>query len=259
MSTSPTGRSDPAAAAPPWYDQAFGPLYPDVYAHRDVLSAGREVAFALELGLGLRVLDLCCGFGRHAIHLSRAGLEVIGVDRSFDLLRLAQERVDFQSALRGRLVRADMSQLPFQDACFDSALNLFSSFGYLSEAEDRATLLELVRVLRPGGRALLDLMNPKRVRQGLVPRSERTGPGFFLLEQRRLEAGGKRVVKDVSFTPEGEAPQLWREVVRLYELDECLALLKSAGLELESAFGAFEHTPLTDDSPRMLLLAKRRA
>ena len=258
MSTPPKARPSSAAAAPPWYDQAFGPLYPDVYAHRDVLSAGREVAFALELGLGQRVLDLCCGWGRHAIHLARAGLHVVGVDRSFDLLRLAQERAEFQAALRGRLVRADMSQLPFEGACFDSVLNLFSSFGYLSEADDRATLLELARVLRPGGRALLDLMNPKRVRQGLVPRSERKGPGFSLLEQRRLEGGGARVVKEVRFTPEGQPPQHWCEVVRLYELGECLALLESAGLDLESAFGAFERTALADDSPRMLLLARRR-
>ncbi len=62
-----------------WYVAAFGECYPQLYAHRDDEGAARELAgLALLLGRplgGARVLDLCCGTGRHAQVLAEAGKE----------------------------------------------------------------------------------------------------------------------------------------------------------------------------------------
>src|ERR687894_183000 len=49
-------------------------------------------------------------------------------------------------------VRADYRKLPFPDASFDAAVNLFSSLGYLGDEEDVRVLAEIGRVLRPGSR-----------------------------------------------------------------------------------------------------------
>ncbi len=244
---------------PAWYDAAFGAHYPDVYAHRDLASAGREVGFLRSLGLGNRVLDLCCGWGRHAAHLVRAGLQVVAVDRSIELLRRAALLPEGEGSVRGRLVRADMSRLPFREQRFDAVLNLFSSFGYLGDAEDRRTLSELQRVLVPGGTAILDLMHPAWVRRELVPRSEREEAGFRLVEERWFESDGSRVVKEVCFTPRGQSTRTWREVVRLYELDECRSMLADVGLHVEHAFGEFRRVELQPDSPRMLLVARKES
>ena len=78
----------------PWYVDFFARDYREAYDH--ILTSqrtDREVAFAAHaLGLvpGERVLDLCCGHGRHAIPLARRGLRVAGLDLNAESLEEAR-------------------------------------------------------------------------------------------------------------------------------------------------------------------------
>ena len=94
-----------------------------------------------QLGLapGARLLDLCCGQGRHAVPLARLGLRVTGLDLSRPLLARAAAAADGGPPVG--LVAADMRRLPFADGSFDAVLNLFNSFGYLEdETQDELVL-----------------------------------------------------------------------------------------------------------------------
>ena len=243
--------------------QAFRGDYRLVYAHRDLVSAEREVAWLVAQGLAGRVLDLCCGFGRHALAMAQAGLAVVGLDLSEELLAAARELPGFERHLRGRLVRGDALRLPLGAASFDAATLLFSSFGYFGEEGDGRVLGELARVLRPGGLAVLDLMNPAHVRAALVPRSRRSGPGFVLGEERHLADGGRRVVKDVELEiideRGGRELRRWREDVRMYEVAELGELLAARGLVLERVAGDYGALPGGPAAPRAIAFARKPA
>ncbi len=241
----------------PWYVAAFREEYTRVYAHRDLPSARREIAHVLALGAGGRVLDLCCGFGRHSLALRERGVEVVGLDLSAELLTRAADLPE-AGLLAGRLLRADARALPFAAGSFDSILNLFSSFGYFGAEGDARVAAEMGRVLRSGGVALLDLMNPPRVRAELVAESRSERDGTVLVERRRLRDGGREVVKEVSLTlPDGER-RSWCEEVRLYELDELLALMEPRGFALVGARGDFAGAPHDAASERQIVLLRRR-
>jgi SAM-dependent methyltransferase len=243
----------------PWYEEAFGADYRRVYPHRDLDGARGEVAFLLERGVRGRTLDLCCGFGRHSLLLREAGVEAFGLDLSAELLAAAAELPGSRSHLAGRLVRADMTRVPFAARSFDCVVNLFSSFGYLGEAGDAAVLREVARVLRPDGLALLDLMNAGRVRATLVPASTRSGSGFELREERRLVDAGRRVVKQVDLRLDSGERRRWREDVRLYEPEELDRMLLAAGLQPGPAWGDFDGAAAGPDAPRRIVSARRRA
>jgi hypothetical protein len=85
----------------------------------------------------------------------------------------------------------------------------------------------------------------------------RAGDGFELHERRRLEDGGRRVVKDVELIPADGAPRRWREDVRLYDSPELDALLAAAGLQPREAYGDFDGTPPGPAAPRRIVLADR--
>lgn len=241
----------------PWYVSAFGADYLAVYPHRDVDSARREVANLLARApFSGPMLDLCCGFGRHTLALRERGVDVFGVDLSADLLARARDLPGGEH-LRGRLVRADARAVPFADGAFGSVVNLFSSFGYFGDAGDARVLAEIARLLRPGGHALLDLMNPARIRKGLVPRSESRRGKALLREVRSLEEEGRRVVKEVTLEVPGEEPRRWREDVRLYEHEEIVAAAARLGLSCEAAWGGFEGAPFEPDAERQVLLLAR--
>lgn len=240
----------------PWYQRAFRSDYRLVYPHRDLDSARREVAWLLECGLGGRVLDLCCGFGRHTLALAEAGLEVAGVDLSMDLLRAARDLPRWGELLAGRLVRGDAGAVPFADGSFDGLVVLFSSFGYFGEEGDARMAGEIGRLLRPGGLAVLDLMNPDRVAAELVPHSVREGEGFVLEERRSLADGGRRVRKDVELRLEAGGVRRWREDVRMYREREVRELLEPLGLAIEAVDGDFGGATYGPDAARMIVRAR---
>jgi SAM-dependent methyltransferase len=207
------------------------------------------------------VLDLCCGFGRHALAMARAGLGVAGVDLSAELVAAARELPGAAELLRGRLVRGDARWLPFRGGAFDGAALLFSSFGYFGEQGDRRVLGELARVLVPRGLVVLDLPNPAAVRASLVPRTTRREAAFAIEERRRLVDGGRSVVKEVELELARGAGERevrrWREELRLYEIDELRALLARHGLELERVAGDFGARAFGPSAPRAIVFARR--
>lgn len=237
----------------PWYDTAFEDGYLDVYPHRDLAPARAEVAGLARRGLSGRVLDLGCGFARHLLALREHGFDAFGLDRSLALLGRAEP------GLRGRLARGDFRALPFRGGAFDSALMLFSSFGYFDEGENARVLAELARVLAPGGTVVLDLMNPARVKATLVPESRTRRGALEILERRWLERDGTRVVKDVQVRNDDGDERRWREDVRLYEPGELELLLAENGLVLTRCEGDFDGRPFTPDALRQIVWARKRA
>src|SRR4029434_8542781 len=95
-----------------------------------------EVDFAARvLGLrrGARVLDVPCGFGRHAGELARRGYTAVGVDLSPLMLREARKAHRERNRLQ--FIQNDMRRLSYR-AEFDAVICLFTSFGYFSEREN---------------------------------------------------------------------------------------------------------------------------
>lgn len=245
-------------SADPWFVEAFRADYLQVYPHRDVDSARREVAWILDQGLTGRVLDLCCGFGRHTLAMREREIDVVGMDLSMDLLERAR-LLPKSELLDGRLVRGDARRLPFADGVFDGLANLFSSFGYFGEDGDREVLDEIARVTKPGATVVLDLMNPARIRAGLVPHSRTERDGIVLDERRSLEECGRRVVKQVVLTSAHGDQRSWREDVRMYELEEMRALLAQRQFEIVHSAGEFDGSPLTATSARQILIVRARS
>ncbi len=108
----------------------------------------QEVAFlvdALDLTPSSRVLDVGCGPGRHAHALADRGVGVVGVDISERFVGIAA------STGGGAFVRGDALRLPFAHGAFDVALSLCQGGFGLVRGDDPDVLVEMARVVRPGG------------------------------------------------------------------------------------------------------------
>ncbi len=242
---------------PDWFEAAFGELYPVIYAHRTPESALPEAEFACaqtELAAGDCALDLCCGTGRHMVHLLRHAQGLTGADYSPALLRQARGTL----GAGPMLVRADMRQLPFYGQ-FDVVFNFFTSFGYFADEEDnRRAAREMARVLKPGGRLFMDYMNAARDVPRLVAHSERDAGGRRIVERRSYDAVLRRVNKTIEVLRDGHTEARLNESVRAYERDELCALLEDAGLCVQRSFGACDGRPFDAEAPRLILLAAKR-
>jgi SAM-dependent methyltransferase len=102
-----------------------------------------------------RLIDVGCGSGRMTGRLVECGYRVTAIDTSVVALQAARER-----APDARYVALDQRHAGDLRWTFDVAIVLWNSFGFGSREADLETLRGLGRVVRPGGRALLDLYHP---------------------------------------------------------------------------------------------------
>jgi ubiquinone/menaquinone biosynthesis C-methylase UbiE len=240
------------------WDTLFDELYLRTYARMDrgVDDEAEAHAAAALAGVepGAEVLDAPCGYGRHSIPLARAGYRVTGADRSPVLLEEARRRAG--DGEWPRWVQADHRDLPFEDASFDAALNLFSALGYRGEEGDKQTLSELARVLRPGGALIVETMHRDRLMHIFQPRSWNPLPdGDLLFEERRFDHAVGDIETTHTLVEAGGGRQSMSYRLRVYTATELIRLLETAGFATVEAYGDFQRTPLSEHT-RLVLLAR---
>ena len=233
------------------WDAFFSDFYLRAYAaDEESEKAGAQALGAATLAgveSGGELLDAPCGYGRHSIPLARSGYRVTGVDRSAALLDEARRRTGHERW--PKLVQADYRELPFADASFDGALNLFSSLGYLSAEEDTHVLAEIGRVLRSGGRLVIETMH----RDLLVLRWSDSdwrllGEGRLLLEQRTFDAAAGIATTTMTLIDGAGGRESRTFSVRVYSATELVAMLGRAGFEDARAYGDLDGSPFGVDT-----------
>jgi ubiquinone/menaquinone biosynthesis C-methylase UbiE len=243
--------------------ETWDAFFSDFYLRAYAADEENEKAEAQALGAatlagaepGAELLDVPCGYGRHSIPLGRAGYKITGVDRSAALLGEARRRTGHERW--PKLVQADYRELPFADASFDGALNLFSSLGYLGREQDTHVLTEIGRVLRPGGRLVIETMH----RDLLVLRWADSdwrllGEGRLLLEQRTFDAASGIATTTMTLIDgAGEREsRVWS--VRVYAVTELLAMLERAGFAEAKCYGDFDGGAFGTGT-RLVIVARR--
>lgn len=239
-----------------WFQNTFDSLYPLLYAHRTIESAEAETRFSIQqTGLRAedRVLDLCCGGGRHMAHLVKTSRHVVGLDYSPQLLDIARETLGSDVPL----IRGDMRDLPFSQQ-FDVIMNYFTSFGYFqSQEENQQVVHEMVRVLKPGGHFFIDYMNKDWAIGNIETETHRMVEGFDVCERRWIEADGTRINKATIIKRGDDEIKHVGESVKLYTQGEFIDMLERGGVQVEAMFGNYDETPISPDQPRMMIVGRK--
>ncbi|MBI4729508.1 MAG: methyltransferase domain-containing protein [Acidobacteria bacterium] len=224
-----------------WY-ATFAETIPEV-------STSAEIAFLsrhLPLQLFPCILDLGCGTGRHAEPLSRAGYEVVGIDQNAEALALARER-----APGATFIEMDFRDLASLNATFDSAINLWHSFGYFDEKSNRALLAAVRGILRPGGRVVIDLYN--RLYFQRLPREESGEKGGETIHTRR-SWDGRRLHVEVEYGSGGSDAFEWL----LYDPSEFRLLVSDLEMEESLSCAWFDETiAISEEHARMQFVLER--
>lgn len=219
------------------------------------------------------VLELCCGTGRVAIPLARAGHAVVAVDISEAMLerfraKLALEPLQVQANIE--LLRQDVTQLALEGRCFDPVIIAFNSLLLLTNRREQQAVLSRATVhLRLGGRLVVDVVNPLVLplkgdpvpvpfftrrhagRDRVYTRFAAVGP--IDADQRQElfgwydEIGDDRIVRRTPYS------MWWRPIFR----SELELMLECCGLAIESVEGGHRHEELTAQSRKLFVVARK--
>lgn len=222
---------------------------------QDVDREVKALVDLLKLEKGRRILDLCCGPGRHLIGLSEAGFRMTGVDRTQRYLDETRARAQ-KRGLDVELVLDDIRTFCRQDA-FDAVINMYNSFGYFEEqADDRKVLSNIYRSLRPGGILLIDMTGKEVLARVFVDKWARRERGARLtVYQRILNDWTWRQMQWI-MTKAGQEFE-YTSGHRIYSAAEMKHELSAAGFGKVLVYGDLQRGAYDQTARQMVILATK--
>lgn len=215
-----------------------------------------EIEAALDLERGASILDAPCGHGRLSNLLAAHGFRVTGVD----ITRLFLERARADAEATGVDVdyrSGDLRRLP-TDGPFDAVVCWFTSFGYFDDDGNQEALAEFARVLRPGGKLLIETMHHDGFVRNHPPEPAATvfrRGDDLMVDVTRFDPVSGRATTERTVVRDGTVRQA-DFVLRLPTVPELDGWLAAAGYSHRS-YTDRAGAPLTTDSWRLVVTATK--
>ena len=253
--------TDTRLRAKPWFVEVFDEDYLRTLPFltpQATQSEAEFVANAMGITPGQQVLDVGCGYGRHAMELAARGFHVVGLDLSTPLLLRGGEEAQ-RRGLQINFIRGDMRELDY-DSQFDGAYCLFSTFGYFDDETNKRTIANIARALKPGGRILLEILNRDYVITDLPTRVWWEGDGCVVLEEVELNYFSSRIQVNRSVVFD-DGRQVEQEIsIRAYSLHEVGKLMHAAGFRVLEVSGGYQTRGrfFGNQSRHIIVLAERK-
>ncbi len=248
----------------PWYEELFS-NYARSY-DREAFTQGtlQEVEFIeaeIAADRHVRILDIGCGTGRHAMELARRGYPVTGIDLSANQLARAREKA-LAAGVAPVFEQRD-ARAPHFVAAFDLAIMLCEGGFSLMETDamNFAILENAVRALRPGGKFMFTCLN------GLFPLARsvkdfvNAGPSGVCTLETAFDLTTLRMRSQVDFADDAGVTRRLETDERHYLPSELTWYMHTLGMRNVSVFGCtagdFRKCPPTPDHFELMVLAEK--
>ncbi len=218
-----------------WWKEVFDEIYliTDARSVCNKKITSREVDFlekTLKLKKKDRILDLCGGNGRHSFELAKRGYRnLVLLDYSKFLVNLGRKEAS-KEKLKIKFYRRDARSTGLEDRYYDVIAMMGNSFGYfLTEKENLKILKEAKRILKEGGKLLLDIIDGKCLRKNFKRFSwHNANNDISVLRKREIDKKFVRS-KELVFFKEKRLIRNNSYCETIYDENEITKLLKKAG------------------------------
>jgi SAM-dependent methyltransferase len=242
-----------------WYEQdSYWTTFESILFNRkriaDTPAQVDHIIKLLQIEDGAKILDLCCGIGRHSLEFARRGFQVTGVDRTQSYLDKARQQAKTEN-LNIEFIKEDMRKF-CRDDTFDVVINMFTSFGYFEDSEDDRQVVEnIFRSLKSGGKFLIEIMGKELVARDFRERDWNEINGCIILEDRKLLNNWEKIENRWIILKEGQQVE-HRFVLRLYSAVEISSLLKRCGFSDVKIYGSLQGINYDYKANRLVAVAR---
>src|SRR5579859_1352223 len=202
-----------------------------------------------------KILDLCCGIGRHSLEFARHGLQVTGVDITRPYLEIAAENAK-KEGLSLEFVQSDMRDFCQPDT-FDLVVNLCTSFGYFDDMEDDLRVLgNIYRMLTANGKFMIEILGKEVIAATFRSLEELEFEGYKVRAVSRVLENWNRLECRRIIT-KGDMEKEIIAYHRLYSATEMQGHLERVGFKNIRVFGDFSGAPYDNEAKSMILVADK--
>ena len=203
----------------------------------------------------IRVLDLCCGFGRITLELARRGFKASGVDITESYLDTARDDAAYEK-LDIEFIHKDVRKFRRKNA-FDIAVNLYNSFGYFEDQEDDLLFLKNAHYsLCEAGVLIIDVLGKEVAVKDYIEAEWFERAGFTVLtESSPVDSWGSIFNRWVLLKNGKRQEKTF--VQRLYAASELRALLFKAGFAKVELYGNWDESPYDNHAQTLIAVARK--
>jgi len=255
--------------SPTWYKESWSLAIKDMSWVEHTMNEVDFIIDIMELSGSERVLDLACGFGRHAIELSKRGFSVVGVDITLDLIKEA-ERVAAIEKLNTKFICADLRDVSYKNE-FDVVLNMGEgAIGYLENDDENLKIFDLIASsLKQGGKHFMEIINAEHAEMHLPKKSWYIGDKILSLEEYQWDKETRCMLNGYWYFRFGEiaekpvtADMVARSSIRAYSMQEIKEILTSRQMVIKksygNSFGEFnKDTPVSHREMQLLVFSQK--
>ncbi len=231
-----------------------------LYFYGDMLTDERTEAEVtalvqiLELTVPMTILDLACGFGRHANRLAALGHQVTGIDLMPGFLEIGRRNAA-EKGVQVIYQQRDMRQLSFIEM-FDRVMMLFTTFGYFEDEDNLLVLKNVARALKPGGSLVFDIPNRDVILNGFLPYIVTEKDQNLMIDRNTFDsATGRLYNRRIIIRDDVRKDKPF--FVRIYNPTEISDVLDRAGLGVYKMYGGWDGQQISTDSRRMVVVARK--
>lgn len=241
-------------------DSFFDGQYKDIWKFMiPAQLTDKEVEFMIpyfNLKEGSKVLDLMCGYGRHAIALAKKGMDVMAVDNLADYI----DEVKATTASENLNINAIQSDvLSFStDERFDLVLCMGNSINFFNATDTGKLLGNISSFLNPGGHLLINSWSLAEIAiKSFKERAESEIGDKKFVTQSQFLFHPSRIEAESTFTDKDGNTEIKKGIDYIFSINEMGTMLTNAGLSLKEVYSIPGRKKFSIGEPRAYLVAKK--
>jgi len=242
-----------------WHNQeTFWEIFEPLLFNQQRLASAPEqvekIEKLLDIKPGARILDLPCGNGRHCLEFSERGYDVVGVDRTSRYIEAAKTKAE-QRKLRAGFRVGDMREYCMPNR-FDVVLNLFGSFGYFEDTDNRKVAENMYASLQPGGQFLIETMGKEILARNFQEREWSEQGDLLVLSEKKITPHWERV--ETRWIVIRGAERFEHHVsIRSYSAVELSSLVSACGFRDVRVYGSLDGIEYDKDAQRLVVVGRK--
>ena len=238
-----------------WYnnDEFWDVMSHKLFAVKDPAETKKEIEQIISLtGItpGSKLLDLCCGQGRHSLEFARRGYKVTGVDRTKRYLEKAKKEAAREN-LSVEFIEDDMTDFK-RKIYFNAIITMYTSFGYFEEHNDNMKVLyNSYSSLKKKGLLLIDVVGKEILQRKFTERESFELDGITYIEERKVINNWSRIENRWIMLKDNLQKEFklshW-----IYSENELKKMLSNAGFSSVKIFGDLAGKKYDENAERLI-------
>ncbi len=240
-----------------YFNGYYKEIWRQIFPEKTTLA---ETEFIMEEGglqQGSLVLDIMCGYGRHAIALAKKGIKVVAVDNLPEYAneireKAALEKLDIES------ICTDVLELQIEQQ-FDAAICMGNSLQFFNEADQSKLLSNITSHLKPGGKFIINTWSLAEIvmKQFKEKSWSRFNDLLFLVESKFLLRPARVETTSIIITDSGEREEK-QAVDYIFSIAELEDMLNKTGFHLKEVFSIPGKKQFSPGDPRAYIVAVKK-